>query len=76
MDELEERLQAGSALAATLLGRAKDEALGAIRAAGAQVRLVDWDEIGDGSVMLTSDLRPDRITLHVKNGIVTDASAG
>ena len=76
VDDVERQLQANAALAVTLLGRLRDEALESIAAAGASVRLVDWDKIGDGSIMLTSDLRPDRITVHVKDGIVTEADAG
>jgi hypothetical protein len=76
VDDSERRLQANAALAETLLGQPKDEALAKIAAAGSVVRLVDWDKIGNGSIMLHSDLRPDRITLHVKDGIVTESDAG
>lgn len=76
MNDFDQRLRSNAALADTLLGQPKDAALAKIAAAGAVVRLVDWDEIGDGNVLLHSDLRPERITVHIKHGLVTEASAG
>lgn len=42
-----------------------------------RVRLVDWDEVAEGAgIMLTDDFRPDRVTVHVRRGVVTAADAG
>ena len=75
MDEIDRRVEANKPVAAGLVGLPKSQALQRLTDLGLVVRLVDWDEI-KGGVLLTSDLRADRVTVHVREGVVTEAEAG
>lgn len=75
MDELERRLAANAPVAASLVGLPKEQALQRLRHHGLVIRLVDHDEM-PGPILLTADLRGDRVTVHVRGGIVTEADVG
>lgn len=77
MDEHERLWQATQAFAPTFVGLARPDAERQAADLGLSLRVVDWDELGnDGRVALTADLRADRLTLHVRNGVVTQSDPG
>ncbi len=76
VDDRERQWQETQAAASTFLGLTKATAQSRAIELGLRLRLVDWDELGDQAVALTSDLRVDRLTLHVRNGVVTASDPG
>lgn len=58
-----------------LIGRSKAEAARLCEELGLTVRMVDWDLI-KGPVALTQEYREDRVTVFVKNGVVTETEPG
>ena len=76
MVDRQRQWDATQAAAPSFLGMAKADAERRGTELGLQLRLLDWDELGDEPVALTSDLRTDRLTLHVRNGVVTQSEPG
>jgi hypothetical protein len=77
VDQHEEVWQSTQAAAPSLVGLPKADAERRAADLGLRVRMVDWDEPGGtGRVALTADLRIDRVTVHVRNGVVTQADPG
>lgn len=72
----EGRVAGNRAAAAAVVGLSRPDAVARLQAAGLQVRVVDWDDLGPGGAMLTMDLRPDRVTVHVRDGVVEKADVG
>jgi hypothetical protein len=76
VEERERQWEATQEAAASFLGLLKADAWQRAAELDLQLRLLDWDELGDEAVALTSDLRVDRLTLHVRNGVVTQSDPG
>ena len=76
VSDRERTWDATQAVAPSLLGMTKADAERKGAELGLQLRLLDWDELGGQAVALTSDLRVDRLTLHVRSGVVTQSDPG
>ena len=75
LDPVSEAVEANKPLAAALVGMTRDAAIAHVEAAGLSLRLLDWDA-ADGPLLLSLDLRGDRITIHIRGGLVAEADAG
>ncbi len=76
MDERERAWEATQAAALAFMGLAKADAQHRASELGLQLRLLDWDELRGEAVALTTDLRVDRLTLHIRSGVVTQSDPG
>ena len=68
--------EATRSLAPAFLRLTKDEATSLAAQHGLHLRWVDFDENTSGRFVLTADLRYDRLTLYVRDGLVFQADAG
>jgi hypothetical protein len=76
MEDRERVWAATQAAAPAFLGLSRADAEQRAADLGLQLRLLDWDELGDQAVALTSDLRVTRLTLHIRSGVVAQSEAG
>jgi hypothetical protein len=76
MTEPNQRLEATRELAPAFVGLTKDAAVRLATERGLHLRFVDFDENMSGRFALTADLRADRLTVYVRDGVVTQAEAG
>jgi Lon protease-like protein len=78
MTRSEDQWPATRAVTPAFIGMSRPDAELRAHELGLVLRIVDWDELGDGpvAIAMTSDLRFNRVTLHVRSGLVTAAEAG
>jgi hypothetical protein len=76
VDDPDREWEATRAAAPALLGLTKEDAQRRAAELGLHLRLLDWDELRGESVALTADLRLDRLTVHVRGGVVVQSDPG
>ncbi len=69
------RVAASQAVADSIVGAPKADALAVLGEASLRVRVLDLDEEGPGGSLLTDDLCSDRVTVVVRVGVVVSAKA-
>ncbi len=69
------RVAASQAVADGVVGAPKADALAVLGEASLRVRVLDLDEDEPGGSLLTDDLRSDRVTIVVRDGVVVSAKA-